>query len=139
MDKADTIPENAPLIWNIAMMNISREKDGKLVLCKNVMEYKELCINIDRSMREYKRTVDSAFLGDHKLIIGRPWKSFPEHVGLPGEPSERGGVNNNSDKYFYLTGNDFTFYFTRFFKVGRSPPAPPPRSELGPFPPCTLS
>ena len=28
MDKADKIPENTEFIWNIAMTNISREKDG---------------------------------------------------------------------------------------------------------------
>ena len=36
MDKADMIPENAELIWNIVMTNIFREKDGRLIRCRNV-------------------------------------------------------------------------------------------------------
>ena len=36
MDKADKIPENAEFIWNIAMTNMSRKKDGRLILCRNV-------------------------------------------------------------------------------------------------------
>ena len=42
MDKADKILENADFVWNIAMTNISREKDGRLILCRNVKEPKEL-------------------------------------------------------------------------------------------------
>ena len=38
MAKADMIPENAELIWDIAMTNISREKDGRFILCRNVKE-----------------------------------------------------------------------------------------------------
>ena len=37
MDKADKIPENAEFIWNIAMTNISHEKDGRLILCRMSM------------------------------------------------------------------------------------------------------
>ena len=50
MDKADKIPENAEFIWNIATTNISREKDGRLILCRNVKESKELYSEIDKSV-----------------------------------------------------------------------------------------
>ena len=34
MDKAGKIPENAEFIWNIDVTIISREKDGRLILCR---------------------------------------------------------------------------------------------------------
>ena len=49
MDKADNIPENAGLICNIATTNISREKDRRLIRCRNVKESKELYVKIDKS------------------------------------------------------------------------------------------
>ena len=71
MDKADKIPDNAKLIWNIAMTNISREKDGKLVLCKNVKESKELYVKIDKAVWEYKRAAGKPFKrGPRANLVG---------------------------------------------------------------------
>ena len=52
MGKAGKIPENAVFIWNIAMINISREKDGRLLLCRNVKESKELHVKLDKAVWE---------------------------------------------------------------------------------------
>ena len=57
MDTADKIPDHFEFIWNIAMTNISREKDGRLILCRNVKESKELHVKIDKFVWESKRAV----------------------------------------------------------------------------------
>ena len=80
MDKADNIPENTSFVWNIAMTNISREKDGKFILCKNVKQAKELYIKIDKSVWEVKRAVGSVFLGDPKQILWEALDSDKKNI-----------------------------------------------------------
>ena len=69
MDKADNIPDNAKLIWKIAMTNTSREQDWRLILCRNFKEYKELCVNLDKGAWEYKSAIGKLFKGDSRQIL----------------------------------------------------------------------
>ena len=69
IDKADNIPENAEFIWNTAMTDISREKDGRLILCRNIKESKELYVKINKAVWEYKRAVGKPFKGDLRQIL----------------------------------------------------------------------
>ena len=69
MDKAGKIPESAEFIWNIAMTNISLEKHGRLILCRNAKESKELYVKIDKSAWEYKRAAGKPCTGDLRQVL----------------------------------------------------------------------
>ena len=69
MDKADKIPENGEFIWNIAMTNISREKDWRFIFCRNAKVSKELYVKIDKSVWEYKRAVWKPATGDLRQVL----------------------------------------------------------------------
>ena len=90
MDKADHIPEMAELIWNIAMTNIPREKDGRLILCRNVKESRELYVKIGKAAWEYKRAVGKPF---HRRleadVVGGPRRRDEEHDHAEGVPELR--------------------------------------------------
>ena len=61
MDQADEIPQNVPFAWSIAMTDISREKEGKFILCQDVKDSKELDMKIGKSVWEYQHAIGHGY------------------------------------------------------------------------------